>query len=213
MERPTDTDRWEGLLFPFCLLEILAYFLFHLFTPLLTIELKKWKKIKKKHWQHRRAEENQWNQTGETKLMCFLPLQQLILIASDQRVQGNLVLPLHLFLTEQTISASFWKETVLILKVVSTTENMWGNSKIILLTFLHAFQWALKLKHRTVVCFGPYGAEIQMWKSVLKDHRHSLRENFFSQQIPQEALHTVLPSFSLFLLTLTQKAKTSSSVC
>lgn len=156
------------------------------------------KKIKKKHWQRRRAEENQWNQTGETKLMCFLPLQQLILIASDQRVQGNLVLPLHLFLTEQTISASFWKETVLILKVVSTTENMWGNSKIILLTFLHALQWVLKLKHRTVVCFGPYGAEIQMWKSVLKDHRHSLRENFFfPTNSPRSSVHSASQFFPL----------------
>lgn len=50
MERPTDTDRWGGLLFfQFCLLEILARFLFHLFTTLLTIELKKWKKKIKKN--------------------------------------------------------------------------------------------------------------------------------------------------------------------
>lgn len=32
--------------------------------------------------------------------MCVLPLQQLILIASDQRAQETVVLPLHLFLTE-----------------------------------------------------------------------------------------------------------------
>lgn len=32
--------------------------------------------------------------------MCFLPLQQLILIASDQRVQETVVLPLNLLLTE-----------------------------------------------------------------------------------------------------------------
>lgn len=48
--------------------------------------------------------------------MCFLPLQQVILIASD------------LLLTEQTISASLFRATVLILKVISTTENMRGNS-------------------------------------------------------------------------------------
>lgn len=68
------------------------------------------RKNKEKHWQHRRAEENQWNQTGETKWMCFLPLQQLILIASDQRVQETVVLSLRLFLTEQRVSVLFWRD-------------------------------------------------------------------------------------------------------
>lgn len=73
---------------------------------------------------------------------------------------------------------------------------MWGNSKIILLTFLHAFQWVLKLKHRTVVCSGPYGAEIQMWKSVLKDHRHTLRRFFFFfNKFPKKLYRQCFPVF------------------
>lgn len=91
----------------------------------------------------------------------------------------------------------------MILKVVSATENMGGNDKIILLTFLHAFQRVLKLKHRTVVCSGPHGAEIQMWKSVLEDvsgekkSQNSLREFFFLINSPRSSTHSASQFFPL----------------
>lgn len=87
METPTDTDRWGGLLFPFCLLEILAYFLLHLFDTFffffLTVQLKKSGREKPKHSKKKptRAEVNQQNE--RKKMKAFFPFQ-LILIAFDE---------------------------------------------------------------------------------------------------------------------------------
>lgn len=74
MERPTDTDRWRGLRYPFCLLEILAYFLLHLFTTLLTTELKKWKKKLRKTLTAQGSRGESMKSDRRNKMnVCFAP--------------------------------------------------------------------------------------------------------------------------------------------